>query len=122
MKVLYLALAGGAGTLCRYGIGALLNRDRFPFGTLTVNVVGCLLMGLVLGLNQSKAITDDVRIILAVGFLGAFTTFSAFEAELWSLGDQKRFAAFSVYLFGSLALGLLAVVGGRALGMRFATG
>src|SRR3990172_253106 len=79
-KLALLALAGSLGTLARYGLAGLVHRydgASFPWGTLAVNVTGCFLVGLLAALFESRwPVTGETRVILLVGFMGAFTTFS----------------------------------------------
>lgn len=82
---LLVGLAGGAGAASRYGVGLLAERVlgvQFAFGTLVVNVLGCLALGFVLELERSTdLVSHPARLLVAVGFLGAFTTFSTFGYE-----------------------------------------
>lgn len=82
---LLVGLAGAFGAMSRYGVGLLAQRTlgtHFAYGTLLVNVVGCLLLGLLLEIERStQLVAPSLRLLFAVGFLGAFTTFSAFGYE-----------------------------------------
>ncbi len=84
-KIIYIALAGGVGALARYGLSGLVQRlagSAFPWGTFAVNATGCLLFGLAWALTVERFPgSGELRIVLLVGFLGAFTTFSTFMAE-----------------------------------------
>jgi CrcB protein len=83
--LLLIGMAGAAGALARYGVGVLAVRmlgERFAFGTLAVNVMGCLVLGFLLELERgTDIVSHPLRLLLAVGFLGAFTTFSTFGYE-----------------------------------------
>lgn len=83
--VLLVGAAGAVGAVSRYGVGILAERNlgsHFAFGTLLVNVIGCLLLGFLLEVERNTTlITHPLRLVFAVGFLGAFTTFSAFGYE-----------------------------------------
>ncbi|MEE2888641.1 MAG: fluoride efflux transporter CrcB [Planctomycetota bacterium] len=85
MNILLIFLAGGLGSLSRYGLDALVRlayRGDFPLGTLAVNALGCFLFGLVQGwVAKGDWLSPQQSLILCVGFLGAFTTFSTFAAE-----------------------------------------
>ena len=86
MFKLFLVMFGGCiGAACRYGtnlLAANLWGSRFPWGTLVVNLVGCLLIGLAFGLAERVAwVTPPVRLFFVTGFLGALTTFSSFAIE-----------------------------------------
>jgi CrcB protein len=80
-----VGLAGAAGAMSRYGVALWAQRtlgSHFAFGTLLVNVLGCLLLGFLLEIErQTTLVTHPLRMLLAVGFLGAFTTFSTFGYE-----------------------------------------
>ena len=86
MQAFFLVgIAGAVGAVSRYGVGLLAERSlgsHFAFGTLLVNVLGCLALGFLLEMDRGTAVvTHPVRLLLAVGFLGAFTTFSTFGYE-----------------------------------------
>lgn len=111
MSKLILIMAGGSvGALLRYllaGFAQRLANGSFPLGTLVVNVVGCLLMGLAGAVFAGPhLIREEYRMALLVGFLGAFTTFSTFGAETFSLANagQFRLAAANVLLSNGLCL------------------
>ena len=82
---LLIGVAGAAGAVSRYAVGVLAQRSlgsHFAFGTLLVNVLGCLLLGFVLELERNTSLVPHpMRLLVAVGFLGAFTTFSTFGYE-----------------------------------------
>ncbi len=82
--VFWIAVAGVAGTLCRYFLGGFVQRLgwHFPWGTFMVNMLGCFLFGLVWSLAEGRAtIGPQTRTALLIGFMGAFTTFSTFAFE-----------------------------------------
>jgi fluoride exporter len=114
-----ILIAGGAiGTLGRYFLaewGQSLWGSHFPYGTLLVNVTGCLLMGCVVGFAESRyhALVEmpyQLRLLLMTGILGAFTTFSSYELEALLLFRQGGWERAVLYLAGSIVLGLLALV------------
>jgi CrcB protein len=119
-KLFLLALAGACGTLARYwlSIGVHLTLGRgFPWGTAVVNLLGCLLFGLVWVLaDERQVLSPEVRGLLLVGFMGAFTTFSSLIFETGELvrGSQWGLAALNV--LGQNALGFVAFYLGTALG------
>ena len=84
-KLLYLSLAGALGTLARYGLSGFINKTNsapLPYGTLVVNLVGCFIAGLLWVLFENRwTITAETRLIVFVGFMGAFTTFSTLILE-----------------------------------------
>ena len=89
----------------------------FPFGTMTVNVLGCLIIGFLSGLNWNGGglLSPSVKMLLTTGFCGGFTTFSTFMNEGYGLMKDGNYTYMMVYLFGSLVLGLLAVLAGHYL-------
>jgi CrcB protein len=97
MKILYLGIFGGLGCVSRYLVSgwmyALAGRT-LPYGTLTVNVVGSLLLGLIMeGSLRSTLLSPDLRFGLTVGFMGGFTTFSTFSYETVRLMEEGSFVA-----------------------------
>lgn len=119
-KLLALALAGALGTLARYGLAGFVQRMNgasFPWGTLAVNLTGCFLVGLVWSLFEGRwAVTGETRTIVLVGFMGAFTTFSAFILETGELVRASQWAGAAANLTLQNGLGFLALFGGLALG------
>ena len=112
-NVLLLALGGVLGTLSRYYMGlqfaARFGLD-FPYGTLVINVTGCFIIGLVGSLAAERVwVTPELRLLLGVGFCGAYTTFSSFGYETVLLVRMGAFAQAGFYVLASNALGLLAV-------------
>jgi len=121
MKALALvALGGGFGAACRYLLSGLLMRGAtggFPLGTLTVNLIGCLLIGLWAGLAARHAwLNGELRLLLVTGVLGGFTTFSAFGLESLQLLRRGEMALAWWYVGGSVLFGLIMVATGWWLG------
>ncbi len=119
-KLLLLGLAGSLGTLARAGLGSILQRacgPRFPWGTASVNLLGCFLFGLIWMLGSERGrISPEFRYLLLVGFMGAFTTFSSFVGDSADLAAQGRPWAALVNVVGQNALGLLCFLLGARLG------
>ena len=103
MGALLVFLGGGTGALLRFGVGRVVGG---PAATLVVNVAGCFLMGLLAGWLLSREQSDGWRLLLGVGLLGGFTTFSAFALDFANLWREQPAAAagyVAVSLFASLA-------------------
>lgn len=121
MKELLLVSIGSFfGGGLRYGVSKLVQSCTliaFPFGTLAVNVLGCLIIGFLSGLNWNGngLMSPSTKLLLTTGFCGGFTTFSTFMNESSSLMKDGQDPYMALYLFGSLALGLIAVLAGHQL-------
>ncbi len=122
-RLVLLAVAGAAGTLARYGLHTLVHRfvsTEFPWGTLLVNAVGCLLFGLVWALAEERVLVSAAtRLILLAGFMGAFTTFSSFAFETGYLLHQSKYLLAAGNLLVQNTLGIALVFAGIALGRMF---
>jgi len=117
MNLLLVVLGGGIGAGGRYLLGSWLHLqlgNGFPWGTFAVNALGSLMIGLVFGLAQTKAIPPGTTLFLTVGVLGGFTTFSAFSLETLRLIANGDLAASLLNAAGQLSVGLLAVYLGLA--------
>ena len=115
MREFLLVGAGGfVGAATRYGVSLAMQRwtGSFPWATLTINVVGCFLIGFLMPLVEHRPYW---LALVVPGLLGGFTTFSAFGHETWRLADNGRGALGAVYVAASVGLGLAAVWGGRWL-------
>lgn len=112
-SVLLVGLAGALGAVSRYGVGLLAQRSlgtHFAFGTLLVNVLGCLLLGLLLEVERNTTlVSNPIRLLLAVGFLGAFTTFSTFGYETMRYLEEGAHHLALLNVAGNLILGMVAV-------------
>ena len=109
---LLVFLGGGLGSSLRYLVTIAMNQYSkvLPFGTFTVNILGCLLIGLILGYAQKEnTLNSNQILLLATGFCGGFTTFSAFANENLELIKNGEIFNFSVYTIGSILVGVLAV-------------
>lgn len=118
-EILLVGLGGGAGSiarfLCHRGVNAFYPH-AFPFGTMVVNVAGCLLIGIIFGLfEKGTFIKPEWRLLLATGFCGGFTTFSAFAAENVQLLKDGRMLYFLIYTVASVVLGIVATFAGMNL-------
>lgn len=120
VKLVWLALAGAMGTLSRYGLGGLVQRilgESFPWGTLTVNALGCFLFGFVWTLAEDRLlISGETRFIVLTGFLGAFTTFSTFTFETGGLLRDSEWLLALGNILGQNVLGLTLLFLGLTVG------
>jgi len=118
-KYVLIALGGGLGSVLRYWVGSTVGGRlgvRFPFGTLVVNLTACLVIGFALTWFGERAeISPAWRYLFAVGFIGAYSTFSTYEWETLSTLRSGAFALASLYAVGSMVIGLAAVWCGAAL-------
>lgn len=121
-RIAAIAVGGAVGAVARYliNISPLQNLFKpFPFPTFFINVAGSFLIGFLLILLTDKYQTsENLRFAVMVGFLGAFTTFSTFELEIWGLLKENRFATAFLYLFLSVLVGFIGVISGIALARK----
>ena len=122
-KILAIGIGGALGAIARYliNISPLANLfEKFPFPTFFINITGSFLIGFLLILFTDKfAINDNLRLAIIVGFLGAFTTFSTFELEIWELIKENQFPTAFLYLFLSVVGGFIGILSGVWLAKRF---
>jgi CrcB protein len=114
--LLLVAVGGGLGSALRFGVGrwmlALLG-PSFPFGTFAVNIIGGFLMGVLAGwLARLGEGGEALRLLLGVGVLGGFTTFSAFSLEVYNMITRAEVALAAAYAMSSVAGSVLAVLAG----------
>ena len=120
MTTLAVAVAGAVGALLRWRVGVAVGVRSFPWATLAVNVVGCFALAVVLAGPAASRWSPTTSTAVAVGLLGAFTTFSTFGYETFTLMRTERWTMAASYIVLSLAGGLAATalgwVAGRAIG------
>lgn len=115
---LLVFLGGGLGSLFRYLVYRFTAHWslNFPFATLSVNILGSFLLGVILGLTfRNVQLSNHIILFLTTGFCGGFTTFSTFAYENQALLRTGDYFNFAIYSFGSLLLGILAVILGLYL-------
>ena len=118
--LLAVAVGGALGAVGRYLVMSQVGHwfgHGFPYGTLVVNILGSLIMGLLVeawALVWSPA--PEIRALLAVGFLGAFTTFSTFSLDVVVLYERDAFIAVGLYILGSVILSVTGLVAGLHIG------
>ena len=122
LKIFAVALGGSLGAVARYliNISPLATvLTKFPLPTFMINIVGSFLIGFLMIVFADKyVVSENVRMAVIVGFLGAFTTFSTFEMELFGLVREREFLTGFLYLFLSVFVGFVGVVVGVELGRR----
>src|SRR5258705_755438 len=123
LKIFLIALFGAIGTLARYGLQGVVQLrmgSAFPYGTLLVNLTGCFLLGLIgqLMLNR-MLVSADMRMAIAVGFFGGYTTFSSFGWETAKMLAECEWWRAATYVGASVVAGLLLSVAGIRLANKF---
>ncbi len=119
MTYLYIAIGGAAGAVMRYLISSQTDRlftQPFPYGTLAVNLIGALAMGVLIGV-MSKLLKDHAlwHPLLAIGFLGGFTTFSTFALDAVTLATRQEILSMGLYVFVSVAGSIAALIAGMGI-------
>ena len=107
-NLLLVALGGALGSVGRYLVSRWMT-GTFPWGTLTVNLLGCLLIGLLTGLVAKGSLSPEMKLLLVTGFCGGFTTFSTFANESFSMMKAGDVLMMALYIGSSVAIGILAV-------------
>ena len=120
IKILLVGLGGFLGSISRYLMSGLVQQiakySFFPIGTLSVNVLGSFLIGLLVGISEEKlSFSPELRLFLIIGFLGGFTTFSTFSLESFHFLKDGQYAPAAINIFLQLMLGIFAVTGGYIL-------
>ena len=121
-QVILVFIGGGVGSVLRYLVGTFLKvpSSGFPWGTFSVNVLGSLAIGILMGLSLKNSIlTENQTLLLVTGLCGGFTTFSAFAYENQVFLKDGDFTSFLVYTLGSIGIGLVAVFIGFFLSKSF---
>ncbi|ADE15512.1 CrcB protein [Nitrosococcus halophilus Nc 4] len=122
-KLAWIAFAGAVGTLSRYALSGFVQKlcgEKFPWGTLAVNVVGCFLFGMVWALAEERLLlSGETRFIVLTGFMGAFTTFSTFAFESSQLVRDSEWLLAAANLISQNVLGLACVFLGFAVSRMF---
>lgn len=121
--VLLIAAGGALGAVSRHVVnqaGLRLLGPEFPWGTLAVNLAGSLLMGVLVGWLAQAGRPDatEIRYALGAGFLGAFTTMSAFALDAVVLADRKQVFSAGVYIVGTVGLSICAVLAGLMIARK----
>ncbi|MGC2857061.1 fluoride efflux transporter CrcB [Novispirillum sp. DQ9] len=117
--VLAVAVGGAAGSVARFAVSSLLGRwlgTGFPWGTVAVNITGCLIMGLLAGFAAQRwSLGLEARALIFTGVLGGFTTFSTFSLDIVTLVERGSWGAAVFYGTSSVALGILGLILGLSV-------
>lgn len=114
-NLIYIGIGGALGAIARYSLAGLaqkLGGAGFPWGTLTVNVLGCLAIGMLWAVHQRSSLSEATGAFLFVGILGSFTTFSTFSLDALQLFRDGATWLAIVYILASNILGLVAAFAG----------
>ncbi len=119
-KLVLVGIGGFAGAILRYLTSGMVHHlaknNYFPYGTLAVNIFGCLLIGFFSGLAESRQVfTPELRLLIFIGFLGSFTTFSTFGFEVFSFARDGQFLSALANIFLHFLVGFGAVWLGHIL-------
>ncbi len=111
---LLVGIGGFLGSIARYSLHLIFTRllpGQFPYGTFTANILGCLFIGILFGIGlKQELITEETKLLLAVGFCGGFTTFSSFSLENINLIQAGNYYTMIAYFFGSIIAGFAATL------------
>ena len=126
MGYLIVFIGSGFGGMLRYGISVFMLRRfgmAFPYGTLLINVVGCLAMGILAEFFLARSgLSQDLKLFLTTGIIAGFTTFSTFSLDTVLLVERGQWNLAALYVVASFALSIAALVSGVALVRTFASG
>ena len=115
-NLLLVGIGGFGGSVLRYVTYLYFDKKFitiFPLATFTVNIIGSLIIGIIIGLSlKGNMVNNQMKLLLAAGFCGSFTTFSSFAFESYDLLQQKEILTSLLYIGLSVILGLIAVYGG----------
>ncbi len=116
--ILFVGVGSFLGGMIRYVLSQFIQArflSTFPYGTLGVNILGCLVIGIVFALSERTSLAPEWRLFLATGICGGFTTFSAFSSETFSMLRDGQVWYASTYVISSLVLGIVATFLGYSL-------
>jgi len=121
IPILLVAAGGALGAVARYLVANVVAQRvgvEWPWGTLLINLSGCLLISLFLGAGSGRIADSNLRYLLPIGFVGAYTTFSTYEFEVLRLFELGRAGPALAYVIASNLLGFLAVAAGAWVARR----
>ena len=120
LNIVLVAVGGAFGSVCRYLTGILMTRlmgPAFPWGTITVNIVGSFAIGFLTELVARRLDSSfEIRLLLVVGLVGGFTTFSSFSLDTVALIEKGAVSSAVIYVFSSVVISLVATFAGFAVG------
>jgi len=115
IKLFYIAGGGAIGSISRYWMSGIAHRffeSSFPWGTLVVNLTGSLAIGLLWGLSEAVTLSQNIKLLLFIGILGSFTTFSTFSLENFHLIRDGEYWFAAANIFASIFFGVILAFGG----------
>lgn len=118
-NILLVGLGGFLGSTLRYLVYIFVDKrfiGSFPIATFSVNIIGSFILGLLVALSFKNSLSESMRLLLAVGLCGSFTTFSTFAMENFSLLTQKELMTSFLYISLSVVIGLAAAFAGQWVG------
>lgn len=107
----FVFVGGGLGSVARYGV-SLLTSDRipgFPKQTFIANIISCLILGILIGIQMETGLSDSRKFLIITGFCGGFSTFSAFSSELYNLFLEHYYLLAITYIISSILISLLMI-------------
>lgn len=112
-NILLVAIGGATGSVLRYLVHWIVSKksfSNFPYQTLFVNIIGCLIIGILVGyISKNNSESETLKLLLITGFCGGFTTFSAFGLENFNMIQNHNYQLAFIYTTSSLILGVIAI-------------
>lgn len=115
LRILYIAVGGAVGAVMRYWLSGIIQRvfnSGFPWGTLSVNLVGSLIIGFLWGAFEAVVVSQNMKIMIFIGLLGSFTTFSTFSLESFHLIRDGEYNLFLMNFVATFLFGIVLVFAG----------